>query len=286
MKKRLTVLLCALLLTGCAPSKSPTSSETSSETLLSEVSSEVSSESVSSEESFSPSSVSESGVSYAWSVDTSLRGLAFLTDLDKEIEKSQTRSPCTYDDLKQVLAKSDLNADGTGLVPFYHSMDDAVSNYYWSGSSGQGAFNREHVWPNSRGVGKSGPGSDPQMIRPALVSENSDRGNHVYGLDQGTYDPAASGFESARGEAARIIFYTACRYYDTHKLYLSNDTSNSDKKHMGQLKYLIRWNREYPVTEMEKLRNDRLDEMGFARNPFIDHPEYADYIWTEKGYCA
>ena len=55
---------------------------------------------------------------------------------------------------------------------------------------------------------------------------------------------------------------------------------------MGQLKYLIRWNREYPVTEMEKLRNDRLDKMGFARNPFIDHPEYADYIWTEKGYCA
>lgn len=283
MNKKLLVLASALLLTGCTSPLSSALSETSSESVLTTSSEEIPSES--SAEPVSSSNSSSEAAAYEWNVDTSLRGKAFMADLDSEIEQSQTRSPCSYDDLKTVLARSDLNADGTGLVPFYRSMDDAVRNFSWGNSKGQGIFNREHVWPRSHGTGKSGPGSDPQMIRPTLVSDNSGRGNAVYGLDQSTYDPGEIGYESARGEAARIIFYTACRYFDTNGLYLSNATAN-DGKNMGQLKYLVRWNRDYPVTEMEKLRNSRLDEMGFARNPFIDHPEYADYIWTSTGYAS
>ena len=52
---------------------------------------------------------------------------------------------------------------------------------------------------------------------------------------------------------------------------------------MGTLKYLVQWNNEYPVTESEIRRNNYLDSAGFGRNPFIDNPDLANYIYDVNG---
>ena len=49
---------------------------------------------------------------------------------------------------------------------------------------------------------------------------------------------------------------------------------------MGKLSYLMKWNDEYPVTAEEVYRNDYLDGQGYVRNPFIDHPDWANFIWS------
>ena len=168
-------------------------------------------------------------------------------------------------------------------MPFYHRDTDYTTSW-----------NKEHTWPNSRGAGKSGPGSDPHMLRPTLSSENSSRGNSFYGTGSREWDPASLGFEGARGEAARIIFYVATKYYDTHStsgsskatqdLNLSNNPNDSTSKgSMGTLKYLVQWNNEYPVTQSEIRRNNYLDSAGFGRNPFIDNPDLANYIYDVNG---
>ena len=169
-------------------------------------------------------------------------------------------------------------AKDSGYVPFYH--DDVHSKTE--------SANREHTWPNSRGGGSSSGGDeieeDPYMVRPTLSKENSDRKNYFYGVGTNEWDPASCGFEGARGESARVIFYVATKYGKTHGLSLSNNPGDAtNKKTMGTLKYLIEWNRKYPVTDMEKQINNNLEKAGFGRNPFVDHPEYAEFIWTTSG---
>ena len=247
--------------------ETPISEESSEEESLSSI--EISSGETSSE----GAAIDLSGTPWA-SLSLNSYGANFRDSLASLINATGSKT-VAYKGLNDVLAKSDASPKSPyGVVPFYHNID------YPSGS-----WNKEHVWPDSRGAGKSGPGSDPQMIRPTLTSDNSARGNSFYGVSlSNTWDPASFGYGPARGEAARIIFYTATRYGQSNGLSLSNNPNDAtSSKTMGVLKYLVQWNKEYPVTEMERLRNNRLDDMGYARNPFIDFPELADYIWSEQG---
>lgn len=217
------------------------------------------------------------------SLDYSSYGVSFRNSLAKLIKQTGNKT-ISYNSNNEVLKKSDASPTHSGaVVPFYHRDTDYTTSW-----------NKEHTWPNSRGAGKSGPGSDPHMLRPTLSSENSSRGNSFYGTGSREWDPASLGFEGARGEAARIIFYVATKYYDTHStsgtskatqdLNLSNNPNDSTSKgSMGTLKYLVQWNNEYPVTESEIRRNNYLDSAGFGRNPFIDNPDLANYIYDVNG---
>ena len=163
------------------------------------------------------------------------------------------------------------NENSSTFIPFYHEAksSEAVS----------GGCNREHTWPKSRGGNLIE--KDPLIIRQSLSSENSSRGNSNYALSGG-WDPASCGYEGARGESARVILYAATRYGKSLGLKLSNSFSTS--KSMGTLKDLLAWNAQYPPTDFEKTVNDRYEKMGYARNPFVDHPIYANYIWDTTGF--
>ena len=263
-------------------SSEQSSAEESSEELISseEASSEASSEISSEEEDLFQYVINPEDLKNTpWkNVDLTNYGI-YLRDELADLINATSSKTIGYSSNNSILAKSDESPYTPGkVVPFYRD-DHSVSS----------SWNKEHVWPNSRGAGESGPGADPQMLRPTNKSDNSDRGNNVYGVagvDANTWDPASFGYEAARGESARIIFYTATRYGKSHGLYLNEDTSyiKGKTKYMGKLSRLIEWNNAYPVTAMEKLRNERLVKLGFARNPFIDCPNLANYIWTEAGY--
>lgn len=226
-----------------------------------------------------------------WPVSFAEYGQAFRNRLAKLIRQSGTKT-INYKANNNVLSASDKALNGhAGVIPFYHADDKYTTSW-----------NKEHVWPSSRGAGETGPGSDPQMLRPTASSCNSSRGNKFFGIGENMFDPAEckgaddiyGHYEASRGEAARIIFYCATRYYDScgsggscngdTPLSLSNNENDSSGKHtMGRLDYLIEWNNQYPVTAQEIRRNDYLHSQGFARNPFIDHPEYANWIWDKEG---
>lgn len=212
-----------------------------------------------------------------WDMDLTLRGETFRNALKAQIDKKRKKTT----DYKSCLsiganAARYPNDSSVRFVPFYHSIKTLTTT---------SSCNREHTWPNSRGTGQSGPGADPFIIRPTITSDNSSRGNYFYGLggkNNYEWDPASIEFEGARGEAARVILYAATAYYTTLSL-SNNPMDDTSLKTMGTLKYLIRWNNQYEPTEIEKLINDRLDASGYGRNPFVDHPEYANYIWSENG---
>ncbi len=219
-------------------------------------------------------------------LDLNTYGNTFRAKLQTLINATGNKT-ISYKTNNSVLSQSDKASSGSGVVPFYHADTDSTTNW-----------NKEHVWPNSRGAGKTGLGADPHMLRPTISTENSSRSNYFYGNGgsdgSNTWDPASFGYEPARGEAARIIFYCATRYYKTcgtggsssgsAGLELSNNPNdNKDLHTMGRLDRLIEWNNKYPVTEQEKKRNEYLYSNNFGRNPFIDHPDLANYIWDVNG---
>ena len=45
---------------------------------------------------------------------------------------------------------------------------------------------------------------------------------------------------------------------------------------------LLKWNEQDPVSQKEIDRNNAVYKHQNNRNPFIDHPELAEYIWGDK----
>ncbi|CAN6451010.1 unnamed protein product [Victoria cruziana] len=163
-------------------------------------------------------------------------------------------------------------------------------------------WNREHLWPRSYGLA-SGPSlTDLYNLRPADVNVNSSRGNKLYGqclhednsclrpanreaapdteADKGRWAPPVE----VRGDIARSLMYMAVRYglhqpIGSPTLQLSDSPSIDDAR-MGLLSSLLEWNEADPPSRSERLRNNRICSLyQHNRNPFIDHPEYANMIW-------
>lgn len=86
-----------------------------------------------------------------------------------------------------------------------------------------------------------------------------------------------------KGDLARAYFYMATCYQDLawDKTYMVNSetypTLNAWSREM-----LLRWSREDPVSQKEIDRNEAVYRQQGNRNPFIDFPDLAEYIWGTK----
>lgn len=113
--------------------------------------------------------------------------------------------------------------------------------------------------------------------------------------------------DSDKGDIARAIFYMVARYNylsgsdtggissDNPNLALTQSLSDwassgyqsttSTKGYMGIMTDLLAWHHADPVDEYEIHRNNLLyTNYTNNRNPFIDFPEWADFIWGSVNY--
>ncbi len=162
-----------------------------------------------------------------------------------------------------------------------------------------GAWNKEHVWAKSHGFPNESyePYCDAHHLRPSTTKINSTRSNKDFG-EVPNATPDAYGnktnndlFEprdEVKGDIARMMFYMETRYGSNTKYNLklvnSQTTSASDLNgRFGNLETLIKWHYEDPVSKEEIYRNNVIfDNYQHNRNPYIDHPEYVDYVYPSK----
>jgi endonuclease I len=171
------------------------------------------------------------------------------------------------------------------------------------GWDGGDTWNREHTWPRSRGIGSSGPeDSDMFELRPALTSNNGDRGDLNFGgafgaQSWGTVNDGGQTYwypgDADAGMIARQAFYMATRYdgadSNTQNLEIGagnvpNPSGSEDSPpQLGNLSRLIEWNYAAIPDTFERRRNQIIyDQFQQNRNPFTDHPEYVWSIFVDQ----
>ena len=200
-------------------------------------------------------------------------------------------------DVWDALEQTDEDPDNSNNVILFYTGRSQAKTYQDHGEKDDNSWNREHVWAKVRGFGGSpsevkGPATDIHHIRPADRSVNSDRWSKYFD-DGGTTHSEATGCkyttdtweprDDVKGDVARMMFYMAVRYEggDGYSDLELNETGATDytKPNIGRLSTLLEWNIEDPVDSFEQKRNQTIFEIQGNRNPFIDHPEFVDYIW-------
>ena len=87
-----------------------------------------------------------------------------LEDALRTIITSTHKKQTSYEDLKTVLQAADRDPNNPNNVITIYSQQSVKGA--WDGGA---TWNREHVWPNSKGVGKTGPGADAHQDRKSVV---------------------------------------------------------------------------------------------------------------------
>ena len=119
-------------------------------------------------------------------------------------------------------------------------------------------------------------------------------GNTIAGNTGTTISGSGTVFEPSdeyKGDFARGYFGTMIKWAGDYQAFTSGDgskmfSSNYNTGSFGLTKYgvalLMKWHRQDPISQKEIDRNNGIQETQGNRNPFIDYPYLAEYIWGEK----
>lgn len=171
-------------------------------------------------------------------------------------------------------------------------------------AEGQG-WNKEHGMPQSTYYGMYPMYSDMHYLIPADAYINQRRSNFPYARNNGenitftngsklgksttpgytntVYEP----IDEFKGDVARYLLYFAVRYEGNLNLYnhqlstMPLDGSEEKAFEDWYITMLKDWNELDPVSQKERDRNNAVYAIQKIRNPFIDHPEWVNMIWSE-----
>ncbi len=190
-----------------------------------------------------------------------------------------------------------------------------------SGSSEGLGYNREHMIPQSTfsagSISNYPMYSDLFFVVPADARINQLRSNYPYGIAGTTtywsftntsrignsaipnyaytgrvYEP----IDEFKGDVARALLYFAVRYEGklssfNHMLGSGTITPANDQSPLdgtderafdpAYLEMLKQWHILDPVSQREIDRNNTVFSIQKNRNPFIDHPNWVDLMWSE-----
>ena len=246
---------------------------------------------------------------------------ALMTALEGIILPHQVLS---YNFLWDCYPYTDTGSDGYYIDMYSTSKYNHDSPHPGGASNvGQG-LNREHSFPKSWFGGEVSPMfTDQFMVIPADAYVNQLRSNNPYGVCAGgtyvtndelgvtmlgrkgtstyngytqtVYEPD----DEYKGDFARIYFYMVTCYKSQLPTWPGCDqldyrTNGYKAFSTWSIQMLMEWHRADPVSPKERARNEAVyssidgnkDYGQGNRNPFVDHPELAEYIWGTKQNTA
>ena len=200
----------------------------------------------------------------------------------------------TYSSLKNTLKQSDEYENSGQAKCFYTGKKTST-------------FTREHVWCQSLSgsssnsgdnlYGESYGGSDIHHIRPVSGDYNSMRSNAVFapiygdksGLQKIPYTNGEYSYISGsvmepadviKGDVARIIMYMYMHYSSS----ICNDASKYSFVGTMNVSFIMGPGAKDSLRLLRYWNSIETHDYAFQaqgnRNPFIDHPSYADLIWA------
>ena len=182
---------------------------------------------------------------------------------------------------------------------------DMYSNekrYFGSKGSAVSGMNIEHSVPKSWWGGtQNNAYCDLHHLNPSDQNANSRKSNYplgeitnpswdngvtfvgkanIDGSSQNAFEPC----DEYKGDFARTYMYMFTCYQDftwkTTQMNYANSTYPTLKP--WAVKLLLKWHKQDPVSEKEVNRNNAVYAVQGNRNPFVDYPQLADYVWGDS----
>lgn len=210
----------------------------------------------------------------------------------------------SYADIWDIIRTADQNPANHSKVWCMYIEQPMSKIDQQQGSSIVGKWNREHIFCQSRGgfqvaLGDTADGisiwnttsaanvvdgiSDAHHIRVENGQENSSRNNKNYGtVNSSTVYAGPTGTQGSwKGDVARSLFYMAVRFNGLNVV--NGDPSEYNGSvpsgNIGDLATLLAWNAQDPRDDFEMNRNNYIYTWQQNRNPFIDYPLLANYVF-------
>ena len=253
-------------------------------------------------------SVSAAAGDYYSAIDTS-SPTSILNGLKKGNGTCGIRS-VGYDGLWSAYKTTDVKSNGkicdmySNITNFTPGTDQDKGSHKNEGDK----YNREHTIPKSWwGGGTDNQGNDLFVVYPTDAKVNEVRSNYPYGevgtasySSKNNYSKLGSSknnkyggtvFEPAdewKGDIARIYFYVVATYNTTS--WTNSEGAVVFQKTVTSPCYglttyasdlFMKWHLQDPVSDWERQRNEKVYNKQGNRNPFIDHPEWANQIWGD-----
>ena len=164
------------------------------------------------------------------------------------------------------------------LVPTDGKVNSMRSNFAF-GEVGSATYT------SNGGLSKLGYSVDELSVDSATISGTS--------LSSVPSDKVFEPADEYKGDFARIYMYMRARYAsldlaqaDGGMVHFTSTTSAANESQYGWTDYsvilLMKWHRQDPVSQKEIDRNNEMERMQGNRNPFIDYPILAEYLWGYK----
>lgn len=205
----------------------------------------------------------------------------------------------SYQNLPQYFQKTDVYPNSKRWWDMYSDIP-----LYAPSFSG---LNREHSFPKSWWGGSTEVSAyiDLNHLYPSEMAANTAKNNYPLGevnrnqnikFQNGVttvgYPVNGQGggaqfvFEPAdeyKGDFARTYFYMVTCYQDlTWKYFYMVAQNTYPTLTTWAQNLLLKWHRQDPVSDKEIMRNEEVYKFQNNRNPFIDYPELAEYLWGNK----
>ena len=241
-----------------------------------------------------------------------LSGYALKTKVHEII--SQKHYSFNYSNVTGFYATTDIDNyyenDGTILDIYSENPTGADAQSYTptqiigtASAEGQG-FNREHGMPQSTFYGVYPMYSDIHYLIPADAYINQRRSNYPYARNPGNNKIFSNGskignsttpgytnlvyepIDEFKGDVARYLLYFVTRYEGSlrsfnHQLSTSPLDGSEEKGFENWYITMLKdWATLDPVSQREIDRNNAVFAIEKTRNPFIDHPEWINMIWS------
>lgn len=222
-----------------------------------------------------------------------------------------------YGDLWTIYQTAYVKSDGK-IKDYYSNTTSFTPGTNQCGSSGYSkegdCYNREHSIPKSWwGGGTTNQGADPFIVVPTDGYVNNQRSSYGFGevssatytsesgckKGTGTYGGTKTAtvfepFDSVKGDYARIVFYARVRWKDVKMTtgdgskYFTGSNSTNYGLTTEAIALFTKWSNLDPVDDWEMSVNDKIHASSTYgnRNPFIDHPEWANIIWGGTPYTG
>jgi len=136
----------------------------------------------------------------------------------------------------------------------------------------------------------SGNGSKLGTSKSVSVTGKTIVGNN--GISASYSDKVFEPIDEYKGDFARAYFGTMIKWAGDYQAFTAGQGKSifsgnyTASGYFGLTKYgvalLLKWHREDPVSQKEIDRNNGIQKTQGNRNPFIDYPYLAEYIWGER----